>query len=144
MNNPSSIFQSEPAPIKDLVRRKRLESLGRRILEYQVITVVAPAGYGKTVWVSSLLDAPGWPHAVWVSLDRQDAEPSILLYHLIRSTSQADKDSDVWRTFMSLQNFENEWSIAAAAFLDDLPRELQLLLILDDVHFVYDNQGAVS
>lgn len=141
---PNTAFQSEPARVKDLVKRKRLEPLGQRMLEYQVTTVVAPAGYGKTVWVSSLLEIPGWPASVWISLDRQDSEPPILLYHLFRSLSRIYQNPDALRTLMSLENFEKEWSIAAEAFLDALPHDHQLMLILDDVDFLYDNQIAVA
>lgn len=144
MNHSRNILQPGPAHIKDLVRRTRLEPLGRCMMEYQVTTIVAPAGYGKTVWVLSLLDNPGWPEAVWISLDQQDSEPSILLYHLIRSIKKASPDSDAWRTLMSLENFESEWAIAASAFLDELPRDEQLLLVLDDADFLSNKQVAAA
>lgn len=112
------------------------------MLSHRVTTVVAPAGYGKTAWVSSLLDEPDWPATVWLSLDHHDAEPPNLLHHIIRSVKRrcSSFGQDSLRTLMSLENMGREWSIAALALLEELPREQQLVLVFDDLHLIYKNE----
>lgn len=137
---------SDPARKKDMVPRRRLQKLGLRIPDYRITTIIAPAGYGKTVWASSLLDEPEWPTTVWISLDRQDAEPSILLHHLIHNFRM------IWPAFgngpaltlASVENLTRDWPIVVWSFLEQIPVTFDILLIIDDLHFIYQNKTCCA
>src|SRR5206468_432088 len=54
-----------------------------------IITVVAPAGYGKTTLLAQ------WSECnerlpVWVSLDGRDDDPAVLLRHVARALDRVD------------------------------------------------------
>lgn len=70
----------------DLVRRLRLESVLMKGLENKarLVTVIAPAGYGKSTLVSSWITENKIP-AIWINLDPTDNDPDKFL----SSTQQA-------------------------------------------------------
>jgi ATP/maltotriose-dependent transcriptional regulator MalT len=133
-----------PPRIKKYIRRSRLKELGLSILSHRVTTVTAPAGYGKSVWISSLLEEHGWPATAWLSLDRHDSEPSYLLYHLIHAVKRVlpGFGSQALRTMNSLEDAGRDWRIAVSTFLEEIPEESEIVLILDDFHLI-ENNAAV-
>jgi LuxR family maltose regulon positive regulatory protein len=77
-----------------------------------IITVVAPAGYGKTTLLSQWLSASSYPSA-WVSLDRNDNDPGLLLSYLLAALDQIEPiDPGVGRSLLA-------WAS------NDLPRSLR-------------------
>jgi ATP/maltotriose-dependent transcriptional regulator MalT/DNA-binding SARP family transcriptional activator len=138
--------QFVPPRIKNYIRRARLQELGFSILSHRITTVTAPAGYGKSVWISSLLKEPGWPATAWLSLDRQDSEPSFLLYHLIHAVKRAlpGFGSQALRTMNSLEDAGRDWRIAVSSFLEEIPGESEIVLVLDDFHLIEKNAAIPS
>lgn len=132
--------QFVPPKIKNHIRRTCLLDLGFSVLSHRVTTVVAPAGFGKSVWISSLLNEPGWPSTTWLSLDSHDSEPSFLLYHLIyalRFIKPTFGDKSL-RTMNSLHDIRRDWQIAASSLLDEISQdnENEIVLVLDDFHLI--------
>ncbi|RJX20782.1 MAG: hypothetical protein C4575_05500 [Desulforudis sp.] len=127
-----------PPRVKNHIRRVRLRDLGLSILTHRVTTVTAPAGYGKSVWVSSLLEEPGWPPTAWLSLDRHDSEPSFLLYHLIHAIKRVlpEFGSQSLRTMNSLEDARRDWLIAVSSLIEEIQGEREFVLVLDDFHLV--------
>lgn len=138
--------QLVPPRVQNLLRRQRLKDLGKAMLSHRCTTVVAPAGFGKSVWVSSLLEEPGWPPTAWLSLDHHDADPSTLLYHLIHAVKRVlpEFGEESLRTLTSLGNTTRDWPVATNAFLEELPGDQELVLVLDDVHLIRESTAACA
>lgn len=136
--------QLVPPHIKNSLKRAGLASTGRAILSHRITTVVAPAGYGKSIWVSSLLEEPAWPPAAWLSLDCHDMEPSFFLYHLIYSIRRAlpEFGGQSLRTMNSLEDAGRDWLIGISTLLEEIAGQKELILVLDDFHLV-DKCAAV-
>ena len=54
-----------------------------------IVTVVAPAGYGKTTLLGQWMDA-GQPRQAWVSLDARDNDPGTLLSYLATALDRVE------------------------------------------------------
>lgn len=136
--------QLVPPHIRNSIKRARLCDLGRSILSHRVTTIVAPAGYGKSVWVSSLLEEPGWPPAAWLSLDLHDIEPSFLLYHLIHSIRRIlpGFGSQSLRTMNSLEDAGRDWPIAVLSLIEEIPGDQEIVLVLDDFYLIENNKDV--
>lgn len=136
--------QLVPPRVKNNINRSRLRDLGLSILSHRVTTVIAPAGYGKSVWVSSLLEEPAWPVTAWLSLDRHDSEPSFLLYHLIHAFRRVlpDFGAESLRTMNSLEDAGRDWLIAASSLIEEIPKQNDFVLVLDDFYLI-DQSAAV-
>lgn len=66
----------------DTIRRERLLALLDDSLEYDVTLITAPAGYGKSTLAVDWCEAGEIPLA-WLSLDRQDADPLVLVDNIV-------------------------------------------------------------
>ena len=127
----------------DLVSRMRLlESLdsGRN----RPLTLVsAPAGYGKSVLVSSWLEQCDWD-STWLSLDRNDNDPRQFLAYFISAVRVVSPDA-----------FESTLNLIKVAELPALPNiastlanelnalDRPVLIVLDDYHLI-DAQSPVN
>ncbi|MFZ5642462.1 MAG: BTAD domain-containing putative transcriptional regulator [Bacillota bacterium] len=133
--------QLVPPSVRNYISRPRLMDLGLSILTYRVTTVTAPAGFGKSVWVSSLLEEHGWPPTAWLSLDRHDSEPSFLLYHLIHAVKRVFPEfgKQVLLTMNSLEDAGRDWLIAVSSLIEEIQGEREFVLVLDDVHLINEN-----
>lgn len=138
--------QLVPPRVKNYIRRTRLQNLGLSILAHRVTVVIAPAGFGKSVWISSLLEVPNWPTTAWLSLDRYDSEPSFLLFHLIYAIRRAlpKFGSQSLRTMNSLEDAGRNWQIAVSSMIEEIPKESELILVLDDFHLVDKNEAVCN
>ncbi|PKM82895.1 MAG: hypothetical protein CVU89_01810 [Firmicutes bacterium HGW-Firmicutes-14] len=133
--------QLVPPRVKTLLNRTRLHSLGQAILSHRLTTIIAPAGYGKSVWVSSLSDDAGWPLTAWLILDRHDTEPSFLLYNLIHAIKKVQPrfGSESLRTMNSLEDVARDWLIAVSSLVGEIPKEDEIVLVLDDIYLITGN-----
>ncbi len=134
--------QLVPPRIKQVLQRQHLNELGDSILSHRITTVVAPAGYGKSVLLSTLLEEPGWPLTAWLSLDHHDIDPSLLLYHLIHAVKMVVPGFGLvsMRTVGNLESMVLDWSIAVNTIIAELPQEQELLIVLDDFHLIHENK----
>jgi ATP/maltotriose-dependent transcriptional regulator MalT len=127
-----------PDRVKNYIRRERLLEHGRSVLLRRVTTVVAPAGYGKSAWAASLLDETDWPCTAWLNLDNRDMKPFFLLYHLIEAMQSVlpDFGEESLRIMKSLDDAGLDCLIAVSALIEELPREQEIVLVIDDYHLV--------
>ena len=80
---PEQLYSAKliPPPTDSLVPRGRLFQRLDELRPYRVVWICAPGGSGKTALVASYLRARGLP-AVWLQLDKTDADPGTLFFHL--------------------------------------------------------------
>jgi len=115
------------------VRRTSLIDRLVREVSRPVVSVVAPAGYGKTTLLAQWAERSGQPVA-WVSVDEQDNDPKVLLGYVARAL---DAVQPVARPV-----FDALASPASSVPGSVVPRlgnafaamTMPVLLILDDVH----------
>ena len=133
-----------PPRIKNVIIRHRLAGLSQQILDHRITTVIAPAGSGKSIWVSSLVEEPAWPTTAWLSIDSHDAEPSYLLFHLIHAIMRIlpDFGEQALLTLKSLENPGRDWHIGISSIIEELPPHKEIILVLDDFHLIQDSQAA--
>jgi LuxR family transcriptional regulator, maltose regulon positive regulatory protein len=62
----------------------------------RLATVVAPAGYGKTILLAQWAERDERPF-VWLSVDERDNDPLTLIRHLAAALDAAFADGDVWK-----------------------------------------------
>ncbi len=104
------------------------------VADPSVVVACAPAGYGKTTFLSQFAARSSRPIA-WVSLDESDNDPLQLLMELAAALDRcAPLDPAIFRALLST---------GSALFADVLPRLMNCLargpggvLILDDAHIV--------
>ena len=112
-----------------------------------VVSIVAPAGYGKSTLMAHWY--ANWPHPrrAWLSLDEQDNAPRRLLRYLVGALKTADPalGND------ALAELESEGVVLPAAALESLAVDLAqddrpLVLFLDDLHVITaeDANGIVD
>jgi LuxR family maltose regulon positive regulatory protein len=100
--------------------------------------VAAPAGYGKSVLISSWLKAGDYPGA-WVSLDKNDNNLRLFMVYFLAAVNRLfpDAGKNTW----SLLNADHlpPVSILAHTLIDELERiEQPFILVLDDYYFIQE------
>jgi LuxR family transcriptional regulator, maltose regulon positive regulatory protein len=146
-------------PVLDLVASKLLRPVGRpgtvdRVplieqLAYgdprPVISVVAPAGYGKTTLLSQWAER-GWQAFAWVSVDEGDEDPRILLTYIAEALDAVEPISG--RVFEALASTESSVPGSVIPRLASAFRSMSspIVLVLDDVHVLhnFECRAAVS
>jgi LuxR family transcriptional regulator, maltose regulon positive regulatory protein len=119
------------------VRRSSLiERLARRDPR-RIVSVVAPAGYGKTTVLSQWAEHNGQTFA-WVSVDEADNDPKVLLSYVAEALDAVERIDE--RVFDALAS---SVSSVAGSVVPRLGKAFSLMtspvvLVLDDVH-VLDN-----
>jgi LuxR family maltose regulon positive regulatory protein len=119
-------------------RTSLIERLEREV-SCPVVSVVAPAGYGKTTLLAQWAEYHGSAVA-WVSVDEQDNDPKVLLGAVARAL---DAVQPVGRPV-----FQALASPASSVLGSVVPRlgnafaamTVQVLLILDDVHLLHNSE----
>jgi LuxR family transcriptional regulator, maltose regulon positive regulatory protein len=127
----------------DLLSRKRLVDLMYELLDYRLIILTAPAGYGKT---SLLIDfAHKTDLAVcWYSIDVLDLDPLRFLAHFIAALSQRfpefGSQSVAMMQSMNQVNIDDERLVST--IVNDAYEHIRehFLLVLDDYHLVNDSK----
>jgi ATP/maltotriose-dependent transcriptional regulator MalT/two-component SAPR family response regulator len=125
----------------DLLSRQRLLDLLSDLLEYKLIIVAAPAGYGKTSLLVDIAHQSELP-TCWYALDSLDRDPQRFITHFIAAIARHFPRFGP-RSWITLQN-----GIVARSDLDRLATTIvneaydhiqeHFVLVLDDYHFVDD------
>src|SRR5262245_5884583 len=149
---PSSSAQSllplkftPPPPREGVLLRPDLQAQLSEVRLHPLSLVIAPAGYGKTTllaqWVQEL--ARTRAPVCWLTLDRGERDPAMLLAYLIRAFQAITPTlgAEAWRVLSSAANLDRDWPLIAGALCGDLQRKLPTatFLFLDDVHLVADS-----
>ena len=116
------------------VRRSLLiERLARGDLR-PVVSVVAPAGYGKTTLLAQWAERNGQAFA-WVSLDERDNDPKVLLSYVAAALDAVEPVGE--RVFDALASPGPVVSALGFAFSS---MTVPVILVLDDVHVLDDHE----
>jgi LuxR family maltose regulon positive regulatory protein len=122
---------------RGLVRRMGLVNRLRRASNARVVSVVAPAGYGKTTLLAQWAARDDRPFA-WVSLERRDNDPVALLTYVAAALDGIHPvDPGVFRAAASAS--DAMWSTSVprlGAALASMPEPI--VLVLDDIHVLED------
>ena len=125
------------------IRRASLIERLARETSRSIVSVVAPAGYGKTTLLAEWAECGGRAVA-WVSVDEKDNDPKVLLTYVARAL---DAVQPVGRSI-----FDVLASPASSVPGSVVPRlgnaffsmTVPVALILDDVHLLHSRQGRAA
>jgi LuxR family transcriptional regulator, maltose regulon positive regulatory protein len=140
---PFELFPSKLAapPLRsEVLRRTRLVDRLRGTREARVVSIVAPAGYGKTTVLAQWAKRDRRPFA-WVSLDDADNDPVVLLTYVAAALDSAERiDPKVFRGLRAPG--DSLWSVGlprlgAALGLKRKPT----VVVLDDIHELRAHQA---
>jgi LuxR family maltose regulon positive regulatory protein len=123
-------------------RSSLLERLAQGDLR-PVVSVVAPAGYGKTTLLAQWAESAGQAFA-WVSVDERDNDPKVLLTYVAQALDAVQPVGE--------RVFEALGSPASSVPGSVVPRlgaalaamTTPVVLVLDDVHLLRDSEGRAA
>jgi len=121
-----------PVPRAAAIERRRLLSLiATTAADVPIVLISASAGYGKTILAAQWSAQCERPTA-WVSLDRRDNDPLVLLTHLVYALDRLEPVAPELLEEFSSPTPRVEFVLPAMA--EELSRLSPFELILDDVH----------
>ena len=125
-----------PSPQPKIVLRPRLTGRLNEGLHHRLTLISAPAGFGKTTLVGEWLAGCGRP-AAWLSLDREDNDPTRFLAYLVAAlrTVKADIGEGVLSVLQSPQPPPTE-SILTALLNEINAIPDNFVVVLDDYHLI--------
>jgi LuxR family maltose regulon positive regulatory protein len=112
------------------IERSALLALLRGSADHPIVSVVGPAGYGKSTVLAQWAASDGRPFA-WVTLDERDGDPVLLLRYVLAALEQLPAADDAPET--SRPRSVAELVRRVAALLRAAP---PAVLVIDDVHTV--------
>jgi LuxR family maltose regulon positive regulatory protein len=134
----STKLRIPPQPHR-VVRRPRLvDALERDILQYKLLLVSAPAGYGKTTLLSQWAHTSRFPVA-WLSINAEDNDPDRFLRYLLAAWQQVQPTVSESSLGLLLGAMSPDREAVLSAFInaaDDAPDPL--VFILDDYQWIED------
>jgi LuxR family maltose regulon positive regulatory protein len=146
-----------PGPVFDLLVSKlrrppvRPGTLSRPVLLERlarpdaapIVSVVAPAGYGKTTLLSQWAEHNGQAFA-WVSLDERDNDPKVLLAYVAAALDAVQPVGG--RVFEALTSPVSSVSASVVPRLGSALASMTtpVVLVLDDVHLVKNREGRAA
>ena len=131
-----------PQRRRELLSRPRLLGLLDDLLDFKLIIVAAPAGYGKTSLMIDYATSYDWPIA-WLALDSLDQNPTRFLTYFIYAIQQRFPEFGS-KSISALQaTREDQLNIdyLVTTITNDVLENIteHFILVLDDYHLV--NQG---
>src|SRR5829696_8001316 len=126
-----------PPRTHHLVRRLRLvEAIERDVLDYKLVLVSAPAGYGKTTLLSQWAQESRLPIA-WLSISEEDNDVERFFRYLLTAWEAVQPGIRERRVGLLLGDVAPSTEAVLAALVsaaDDLPEHT--VFILDDYHLI--------
>ena len=119
------------------VRRESLIEKLARDDRYPIVSVVAPAGYGKTTLLSQWAECAGQACA-WVSVDETDNDPKVLLAYIAEALNAVEPIGQ--RVFDALASPASSVPGSVLPRLGSAFSEMisPVLLVVDDVHLLHN------
>lgn len=126
-----------------LISRPRLTTLLQASLKYPLTLVSAPAGFGKTMllstWVQSLPDSN--PVVAWLSLDEEDNDPQLFWTYILSALSdqRPERFTSLLKYLQSPQASPLKYVLTTLSniLLDSTEH---FVLILDDYHVITEKE----
>ncbi|NMC47751.1 MAG: tetratricopeptide repeat protein [Chloroflexi bacterium] len=131
-----------PQRRKELLSRPRLLSLLDDLLDFRLIIIAAPAGYGKTSLMIDYATSYDWPIA-WLALDPLDQNPTRFLTYFIAAIQQCFPEFG--KQSMAAMRASNDDELNLDYLITTITNDIfeniteHFILVLDDYHLV--NQG---
>jgi LuxR family maltose regulon positive regulatory protein len=130
---------SVPRTLGPLVARPRLDVLLNESLKYPLTLVSAPAGFGKTTLLSTLVRSlQASPSLVaWLSLDEEENDPQ-LFWTYVLAALERQRPERFGPLLQSLQSSQVALvkSVLTALINVLLEDDQQVVLVLDDYHLI--------
>ena len=132
-----------PLPRPGTIRRSPLIERLANDNSHPIVSVVAPAGYGKTTLLSQWAEADDQAFA-WLSMDEADNDPRVLLAYVAEALDAVEPVGQ--RVFDALSSRSSSvpgsvvprLSNAFASFTSPVT------LVLDDVHLLHNQEGQAA
>src|SRR5215831_4825712 len=108
-----------------------------------IVSVVAPAGYGKTTLLSQWAER-GSPAFAWVSVDERDNDPKVLLSYVAAALDRVAPVDP--RVFAALASPESSVPGAVVPRLGSAfaSMTVPVVLVLDDVHLLSNRESRAA
>src|SRR5271166_1012323 len=128
-----------PVVRPDSVRRLALIDRLTQGRSFPVMSVVAPAGYGKTTLLAQWAERNGQAFA-WVSLDERDNDPRVLLTYIAEALNAVEPFDE--RVFDALASPGSSVPGSVVPRLGSALASMTapVALVLDDVHVLHDQE----
>jgi LuxR family maltose regulon positive regulatory protein len=138
---PLDVFEAKlrvPAPRGGAVSRTALVNR-LRAEQARIVSIVAPAGYGKTTLLAQWAERDERPFA-WVSVDAHDNDPHVLLVHLAAALARIEAPADVAGALVAEASV---WRTAAPRVVRAFASSSQpSVLVLDDAGLLEARDAA--
>src|SRR5215469_10202061 len=121
------------------IRRPSLIERLARSDDRPIVSVVAPAGYGKTTLLAQWAEFTGQAFA-WVSVDEKDNDPKVLLTYVADALNAVEPISE--RVFDALASPGSSVPGSVVPRLGSALAAMSspVVLVLDDVHLLHDSE----
>jgi|LSQX01.3.fsa_nt_gb LuxR family maltose regulon positive regulatory protein len=125
----------KPGMPASYLRRPRLRKRYQDAIKNRILLVTAPAGYGKTTFLSEVLQDIKQPVA-WVSLDKRD-DYSFNFWNNIIMAIRSIEPSFGQRAVIQLQKNEESYEIILTELINEILEDVpDLYIVLDDYHCI--------
>lgn len=126
----------------ELLRRNRLLDMLTNLLDFKLIIVAAPAGYGKTSLLIDFVHHYDWP-VCWLALDSLDQEPVRFISYFIAAIQQRYKNfgNSSWQALRQMPPDELNLNHLVATISNDIYDNISehFIIVLDDYHLLNEN-----
>jgi LuxR family transcriptional regulator, maltose regulon positive regulatory protein len=140
---PFPVLESKLAPAPGrpgLVNRGNLLDQLEASAAKPVVAVCAPAGYGKTVLAAAWAKRDSRPF-VWLSIDRQDNDPAVLLTYLAVGLDRVEPIDPAVFAALASRGASITQTVVPRLGAALSSKALPMVVVLDDVHLLHDQEG---
>ncbi|HWQ74028.1 MAG TPA: hypothetical protein VN441_01820, partial [Syntrophomonas sp.] len=117
------------------LKRPRLNKLYQDVIKRKIVLVTAPAGYGKTTFLSEAL-APIEHPVAWISLDRRDDHIFDFWNNIIMAIQRIEPSFGE-QVLINLQKNDESMETVLTEIINEIIETLpDLYIVLDDYHYI--------
>lgn len=141
LNRPLTARIRIPQPRKKWIERARCIRALESAMDYRLVLITAPAGYGKTGVLSQFIQHGGQTFA-WLTLSEDEADAQAFSRAIITAIAPHFPKCRAAETFQG-----DPLSLAGALadeFLLTIPAQQQVCIVLDDFHIVESSQPVID
>lgn len=128
----------------DLYSRPRLLALFDELIDFKLVLMVAPAGYGKTTLLIDFAHASKQP-ICWYSIDILDRDPQRFFAHFIAAVTHRFPSfgAAAWAALQGLSQEQETFDQFVITIINELYEHVteHFVFILDDYHLVNDTSS---
>lgn len=129
--------------VSETIFRERLHVLLEKAPQKKLITVIASAGYGKTVLIAQAVRHSNWK-SVWYRLGESDQNLAVFLSYLIAGARKITPSfgEKTQQRIDQIRNPKNEWQEIITLLIKELETDISgdLYIILEDYHRIQMNR----